>query len=71
MIINLASMSSIPWCIIGDFNDLLMAEDKKGRVEHPPWLISGFRETVRECNLTDLPPSLWLSVYLSKRSWIP
>lgn len=29
---NLAFMSIIPWCIIGDFNDLLMAEYKKGRI---------------------------------------
>ncbi|GAU35047.1 hypothetical protein TSUD_30130 [Trifolium subterraneum] len=27
---NLGNMSSIPWCIIGDFNDLLSQADKKG-----------------------------------------
>lgn len=32
-----------------------MAEDKRGKVHHPNWLINGFHDTVRECNLIDLP----------------
>lgn len=32
-----------------------MVEDKKGRVDHPSWLIDGFRNVVNECNLIDLP----------------
>lgn len=32
---QLASVSQLPWCIIGDFNDLLYPSDKEGSVDHP------------------------------------
>lgn len=41
---TLASQSTLPWCIVGDFNDLLSHDEKKGRVLHPQWLLNGFRE---------------------------
>jgi chemotaxis protein histidine kinase CheA len=47
-------MSNLPWCVIGDFNDLLSQEDKKGRLPHPNWLCSGFRSAVNDCDLTDI-----------------
>ncbi|CAH9084787.1 unnamed protein product [Cuscuta epithymum] len=40
---------------MGDFNDMLHLNEKRGRVEHPQWLINGFREVVRECDLVDIP----------------
>ncbi|XP_058733184.1 uncharacterized protein LOC131604782 [Vicia villosa] len=54
MIRELHSMSNLPWCIIGDFNDLLSQNDKKGLNIHPHWLCSGFQEVVTECDLTDI-----------------
>lgn len=51
---HLASSSPIPWCIIGDFNDLLSADDKCGRIDHPPWLLDGFRAVISECHLIDM-----------------
>lgn len=45
---SLSSMSPLPWCIIGDFNDILSVEDKQGSVDHPAWLFRGFREVVTE-----------------------
>lgn len=53
--ILLAALFDLSWCIIGDFNDLLSQEEKRGRVERPQWLIDGFRNTVLDCNLTDIP----------------
>ncbi|GAU28887.1 hypothetical protein TSUD_293390 [Trifolium subterraneum] len=50
-----SNMSSIPWCIIGDFNDLLSQADKKGIHPHPNGLCMGFRQAVRDCDLTDIP----------------
>ncbi|CAH9078478.1 unnamed protein product [Cuscuta europaea] len=35
-----------PWLVMGDFNDIMFASDKRGRIPHPPWLLRGFRETV-------------------------
>ncbi|GAU49866.1 hypothetical protein TSUD_366220 [Trifolium subterraneum] len=51
----LGNMSSIPWCIIGDFNDLLSQADKKGIHPHPNGLCMGFRQAVSDCDLTDIP----------------
>ena len=54
MIRNLGLRSSLPWCLMGDFNEILSIGDKKGRVEHPPWLLRGFRSTLSDCSLCDL-----------------
>jgi exonuclease III len=43
---ELRNMSELPWCIIGDFNDLLSQEDKQGLHPHPNWLCEGFRNAV-------------------------
>ncbi|PNY14675.1 ribonuclease H [Trifolium pratense] len=51
---ELRDMSDLPWCIIGDFNDLLAQEDKKGNHPHPNWLCNGFRSAVCDCDLTDI-----------------
>ncbi|GAU19619.1 hypothetical protein TSUD_383140, partial [Trifolium subterraneum] len=51
----LGNMSSIPWCIIGDFNDLLSQADKKGIHPHPNGLCMGFRQAVSDCDLIDIP----------------
>ena len=49
---SLHSRSSLPWCVIGDMNDLLEESDKKGNVEHLAWLFRGFRDAVFDCGLT-------------------
>ncbi|WJX92273.1 hypothetical protein P8452_73938 [Trifolium repens] len=54
MLRELRNMSPLPWCIIGDFNDLLSQEDKLGHNPHPNWLFSGFRSAVNDCDITDI-----------------
>ncbi|MCH84362.1 hypothetical protein A2U01_0005194, partial [Trifolium medium] len=46
-------MSDLPWCIVGDFNDLSQ-EDKKGLHPHPNWLCADFQNAVSDCDLTDI-----------------
>lgn len=50
----LASKSELPWCIIGDFNDLMFDDEKRGRRDHPRSNLIGFSETVYDCGLIDL-----------------
>lgn len=50
----LANKSNLPWCIIGDFNDMLYESEKKGRHKHPQFLLDGFRRTIEECELVEL-----------------
>lgn len=47
-------MSALPWCIIGDFNDLLSQKDKQVIYPHPIWLCAGFQNVVGDCDLTDI-----------------
>ncbi|XP_058788236.1 uncharacterized protein LOC131662466 [Vicia villosa] len=54
MIRDIRNMSHLPWCIIGDFNDLLSQEDKRGTHTHPNWLCTGFRQAVTDCDLIDI-----------------
>ena len=51
---RLSNLSNLPWCIMGDFNDLLYASDKKGINLHPQYLLDGFRNTVEDCHLLEL-----------------
>ncbi|XP_055960978.1 uncharacterized protein LOC130015240 [Mercurialis annua] len=51
---ELGSQSSLPWCILGDFNDLLSKEEKRGGGVQPAWLINWFRKAIFECGLSDL-----------------
>ncbi|AES80419.1 hypothetical protein MTR_7g080340 [Medicago truncatula] len=43
LLCDLVTMSTDPWCIIDDFNDLLANGDKRGGYERPAWLYNGFR----------------------------
>ncbi|WJX96618.1 hypothetical protein P8452_77796 [Trifolium repens] len=52
---SLSQDTSLPWCVMGDFNDMLSAEDKRGGTTQPNWLIRGFREAVQDSRLVDLP----------------
>ncbi|KAK6141980.1 hypothetical protein DH2020_020745 [Rehmannia glutinosa] len=52
---ELSGMPSLPWCVIGDCNDILSPNDKNGSVAHPEWLMRGFRNALMNCELNDLP----------------
>lgn len=46
--------SNLPWCLIGDMNNVLSQEDKRGGRPYPQWLIQGFQNVVDDCSLHDL-----------------
>ncbi|XP_074378461.1 uncharacterized protein LOC141719998 [Apium graveolens] len=54
LIRDLARKSNLPWCIIGDFNDMMSADEKRGGRPQPYNLLQGFTEVVDACGLTDL-----------------
>lgn len=55
LIIDLASRSDLPWLLMGDFNDILHQEEKRGTHLHPESLIRGFRRAVESSGLSDFP----------------
>ncbi|XP_019167807.1 PREDICTED: uncharacterized protein LOC109163512 [Ipomoea nil] len=52
---SLSARSTLPWLVMGDYNDLLDQSEKLGRAPHPGWLINRFREAVADCGLQDIP----------------
>lgn len=44
----------ILWRVFGDFNDMLLAQDKSGSHGHPRSLLDGFKSTIEECGLLEL-----------------
>ncbi|XP_031120872.1 uncharacterized protein LOC116024110 [Ipomoea triloba] len=52
---SLVDRSTLPWVVLGDFNDLLFQHEKRGGNPHPDSLLRGFGEAVDECRLTQLP----------------
>lgn len=51
---TLARDSNLPWCIMGDLNNVLAQQDKIGGAPYPSWLIEGFNEVVSDLGLIDL-----------------
>ncbi|XP_074322878.1 uncharacterized protein LOC141659850 [Apium graveolens] len=51
---NLARDSNLPWCVIGDLNNVISHQDKKGGAPYPDWLIEGFNETLADTGLIDM-----------------
>ncbi|XP_060959188.1 uncharacterized protein LOC133030459 [Cannabis sativa] len=45
---------TLPWCVIGDLNNVLSQDDKKGGRPYPQWLLQGFQSCLDECGLEDL-----------------
>ncbi|KEH43724.1 endonuclease/exonuclease/phosphatase family protein [Medicago truncatula] len=55
LLCHLSSQSMLPWCIFGDFNDIMDASEKRGRNIRSNWLINGFRQAVLDFGLSDVP----------------
>ncbi|XP_074347084.1 uncharacterized protein LOC141685904 [Apium graveolens] len=51
---GLVRYDSIPWCIVGDFNDMLCVTNKMGPYPHPQSLLDGFKATIDDCGLLEV-----------------
>uniref|UniRef100_A0A803P5J8 DUF4283 domain-containing protein n=1 Tax=Cannabis sativa TaxID=3483 RepID=A0A803P5J8_CANSA len=38
--------SNMPWCVMGDLNNVVAQEDKRGGAPYPQWLIDGFNQAL-------------------------
>ena len=54
LIRNLASDNTLPWCLIGDMNNVLSQNDKRGGRPYPHRLLQGFQDVLNDCELTDM-----------------
>ncbi|KAM6550953.1 hypothetical protein CsatB_000761 [Cannabis sativa] len=51
---ELADASTLPWCILGDFNNITTHDDKKGGRLYPESLVNGFNTALHDCELCEL-----------------
>ncbi|KAL8116353.1 hypothetical protein AgCh_022742 [Apium graveolens] len=51
---NLARDSNLPWCTIGDMNNITSQMDKNGGALYPNYLIEGFNTVLAEVGLIDM-----------------
>lgn len=54
LIRNLASSNTLPWCLIGDMNNVLSQQDKVDGRPYPSRLLQGFHQVFEDCNLVDM-----------------
>ncbi|XP_074377687.1 uncharacterized protein LOC141719204 [Apium graveolens] len=54
LIRHLHSQIQLPWCLLGDMNNVLCQSDKRGGCLYPNWLIRGFQDVLDECDLQDM-----------------
>ncbi|XP_060969635.1 uncharacterized protein LOC133036885 [Cannabis sativa] len=46
--------SNLPWCVIGDLNNVTSHLDKRSGHDNPQWLLDGFNDVLAECDLINL-----------------
>ncbi|XP_019150110.1 PREDICTED: uncharacterized protein LOC109189862 [Ipomoea nil] len=51
---QLKDRSSLPWVVVGDFNDIACLSEKRGSHSHPTSLIEGLNDALGDCQLVDL-----------------
>lgn len=51
---NLSRDANLPWCVLGDMNNITSQSETRGGANYPRWLVEGFNETIAEVGLVDL-----------------
>lgn len=54
LICRLHNQSDLPWVLIGDMNNVVKQQDKRGGRPYPSWLIQGFQKCLEDCELHDI-----------------
>ena len=54
MLRRLSSRFTLPWVCIGDFNEILYADEKQGWLDRPERQMLGFCDALDFCRLKDL-----------------
>uniref|UniRef100_A0A2N9IMV6 Uncharacterized protein n=1 Tax=Fagus sylvatica TaxID=28930 RepID=A0A2N9IMV6_FAGSY len=51
---RLSSQFNLPWCCLGDFNELIRVEEKQGRIRRYENQMQRFRDVLDDCGFIDL-----------------
>ncbi|XP_062081094.1 uncharacterized protein LOC133785895 [Humulus lupulus] len=54
LIRSFGAISLVSWCILGDFNNVLSNDDKRGEILYPNWLLESFQQVIFYFELVDL-----------------
>jgi endonuclease/exonuclease/phosphatase family metal-dependent hydrolase len=46
--------STLPWLILGDFNEIMFSHEKEGGNQRPSAFMQAFRDALMDCDLEDL-----------------
>jgi hypothetical protein len=70
---RLKSQSNLPWCCMGDFNELVRLEEKQGRLGRSDRQMQLFRDVLDECSFVDLgftgPSFTWTNNRVGDMTW--
>ena len=53
-LLNQQHQEGRPWLCLGDFNEIMSNEEKRGGVDRPEGCMNQFKEALEECKLSDL-----------------
>lgn len=65
---DLSRRFSLPWICIGDFNEILRAEEKQGWLDRLECQMQGFRDALDFCSLKDLGYTSFPFTWCNRRS---
>uniref|UniRef100_A0A2N9F204 Reverse transcriptase domain-containing protein n=1 Tax=Fagus sylvatica TaxID=28930 RepID=A0A2N9F204_FAGSY len=70
---RLNSQSTLPWCCMGDFNELVRLEEKQGRHNRSERQMQLFRDVLDDCGFVDLgfngPKFTWTNNRMGDMTW--
>lgn len=62
---SIRSEAELPWLVVGDFNEALTNNEKKGGCINPERQMDNFRQVLADCGLRDLnfvgAPFMWIN----------